>query len=257
MPLKLLCTAVIWLVFLVLTHAAHSAPIRIAITGPEGRQYQGELFLPETSAPVPVVLMVPGTDGVDQRQDLYRSRFLPEGIGTFTLDIKSGVFTSRRNRPRSNFFVPVVAEALRALRRRSDVDADHIGIMGWSFGGAVAFGLADRRNSRDLLKQGEEGFAAYAGIYGGCTRSSRRLNVPTLILIGTADTITDPDRCRYFATLYPSATVVFLEGAHHGFDKEGIDRNRGGRIMQWDRNAAATSLGRVVDFFRKHLTKGT
>ena len=106
----------------------------------------------------------------------------------------------------------------------------------------MAFGLADTRNASDLLAWGEDGFAAYAGIYGGCTRSSRRLNVPTLILIGTADTITDPDRCRYFATLYPSATVIFLEDAHHGFDKEGVDQNRRGRIMQWNSKAAATSL---------------
>ena len=114
----MLSTAVILLVLMGLTSTAHSAAIRIAITGPDGRQYQGELFLPEASAPVPIVLMVPGTDGVDQRQDLYRSRFVPEGIGTFTLDIKSGVFTSRRNRPPSNYFVPVVVEALRTLRKR-------------------------------------------------------------------------------------------------------------------------------------------
>ena len=254
---KMLSTAVILLVFMGLTFAAHSAAIRIAISSPDGRQYQGELFLPEASAPVPVVLMVPGTDGVDQRQDLYRSRFLPEGIGTFTLDIKSDVFTSRRNRPPSKYFVPVVVEALRTLRKRPEIDGHRIGIMGWSFGGAVAFGLAHSRNASDLLKWGEEGFAAYAGIYGGCTRSSRRLNVPTLILIGTADTITSPDRCRYFATLYPTATVIFLEDAHHGFDKEGVDRDRRGRIMRWDSKAAATSLDRVTDFFKKHLTKGT
>ena len=240
-----------------LTSGADSATIQIAISGPDGRQYQGELFLPEASARVPVVLMVPGTDGVDQRQDLYRSRFLPEGIGAFTLDIKSGVFTSRRNRPRSKYFVPVVVEALRNLRKRPEIDGNRIGIMGWSFGGAVAFGLAHRRNASDLLERGEEGFAAYAGIYGGCTRSSRRLNVPTLILIGTADTITDPERCRYFATLYPSATVISLEDAHHGFDKKGVDRNRGGRIMRWNGKAAATSLDRVTGFFKRHLTKGT
>ena len=251
----MLSTAVILLVFVGLTITAHSAAIRIAITGPDGQQYQGELFLPEASAPVPVVLMVPGTDGVDQRQDLYRSRFLPEGIGTFTLDIKTGVFTSRRNRPPSKYFVPVVVEALRTLRKRPQIDGDRIGIMGWSFGGAVAFGLAHKRNASDLLKWGEDGFAAYAGIYGGCTRSSRRQDVPTLILIGTADTITDPERCRYFATLYPSAAVIFLEDAHHGFDKEGVDRNRRGRIMRWDSKAAAISLDRVTGFFEKHLAK--
>ena len=239
-----------------ITALAHGAVIPIAVPGPDGRQYHGELYLPEASAPVPVVVMVPGTDGVDQRQDLYRSRLLPESIGTFTLDIKSGIFTSRRDRPPSKYFVPVVAEALRALRKRPEVDGGSIGIMGWSFGGAVAFGLADTRNAGEWLESGEEGFTAYAGIYGGCTRSRRRDHAPTLVLIGTADTITDPDKCRYFATLYPSKTVIFLKDAHHGFDKEGVDRNRRGRIMRWDSKAAAVSVDRVTEFFKRHLAGG-
>lgn len=212
---------------------AQSEIIEVTISGPDGTRFQGALHMPSAfNAPIPAVVMVPGTDGVDQRQDFYRPRLLASGIGTLTLDIKSGVFTSRTDRPPVDHFVPVVIEALRTLRERAEIDGTGIGIMGWSFGAAVALRLADGRYSSEFLNRGEDGFAAYAGIYGGCTRRSSVQSVPILVVIGTADTITDLDRCRYFARRYPSATVIFLNDIHHGFDKEGVDRSGGGRVMK-------------------------
>ena len=138
---KMMSLTIIALVLSVISPAAHSAEISIPITGPDGHLYDGILYLPNTTTPVPIVVVIPGTDGVDQRQDFYRPRLLSQGIGTFTLDIKSGVFTSRRDRPPVEHFLPVVVETLRALRKRPEVDGNRIAIMGWSFGGAVALRL--------------------------------------------------------------------------------------------------------------------
>ena len=240
---------------MLLSTVSYGESIRFAVDE-AGREFHGELHLPEQSArPAPVVVMLPGTAGVDQRQKLYRSHLLPAGIGTFVVDIKSGVFTTRHDRPRAAYFIPVAYEAMRLLRGIPDVDEERIGVMGWSFGGAVALRLAHERHAQRRLRSDEQGFAAHVGIYGGCTRSRRvRLrSVPILILIGTADTITDPGRCKTFQELHPDVTVVFLEDAHHGFDKEGEYANRGGRIMWWNREAAAKSREHVVGFFKKAL----
>ncbi len=150
---KMISLTIIALVLSIISFAAHSAEISIPITGPDGHLYDGNLYLPKATGPVPLVVMIPGTDGVDQRQDFYRPRLLSQGIGTFTLDIKSGVFTSRRNRPPVEHFLPAVVEALRTLRKRPEIDGNRIAIMGWSFGGAVVLRLVQRRYTDEFSTQ--------------------------------------------------------------------------------------------------------
>ena len=245
--------------FVLFATLAHGQSVRFVVDGFDGREFPGELNLPEKgNRPAPVVVMLPGTDGVDQRQGFYRSRLLPAGIGTFVVDTKSGVYTSRRNRPKMDRFIPVGYEAMRLLRQRPDVDGERIGVMGWSFGAGMALRLARLGSQQRWLESDERAFAAYVGIYGGCTRS-RRVNlpdVPILILFGTADEYTEPDRCDVFRELNTNVTVVYFKGAHHGFDKELVNKSPGGRTMRWNREAAEKSRGHVVDFFKKVLLSG-
>lgn len=91
---------------------------------------------------MPVLIMVPGTDGVDERQDFYRPALMAAGIGTLELDTKTGVFTSEKDRPDASVFVPVVFSALRTLRAVPAVDPDRIAILGWSAGGTVSMRAA-------------------------------------------------------------------------------------------------------------------
>ena len=214
----------------------------------DGKRYGTRLHLPKAADPVPLVVMIPGTSGVDRRQKFYRSHLLPAGIGTFVVDIKTGIFRSRRDRPPADDYIPVVLEAAKLIRKRADVDGERVGIMGWSFGGAVALRMANTEKTHAPV------FSAHVGIYGGCTRSPRvsLYNVPILMLMGTVDTIVDPNKCSDFQHNH-NVPVIFFEGAHHGFDKEGVNRNRRGRIMRWNREAAHESRDHVVRFFKEYL----
>ena len=131
--------------------------------------------------------------------------------------------------------------------------------MGWSFGGTLSLRLAHVRYTSEWLRRGERGFAAHVGLYGGCTaRSSVTLeNVPILMLIGGADTYTDPNRCDRFKENNPNVTVAAYPDVHHGFDKEGVNRERNGRIMRWHREAATDARRRVVKFLVETLRPST
>ena len=193
---RLIALSVCFALAALIPTAAYGAITERGVITAFGKRYGAELHLPKASGPVPVVVMIPGTDGVDQRQDFYRSHLLRAGIGTYVVDIKTGIFRSRRDRPPADDYIPVVSEAARRIRKRADVDGGRVGIMGWSFGGAVALRMANAEKTHAPV------FAAHVGIYGGCTRSPSvsLYNVPILILMGDADTIVDPDKCIAFST---------------------------------------------------------
>jgi len=59
----------------------------------------GIVNLPEASnEPVPVVIPVHGSAGMDSRYAFHRPALLEAGIGTFEVDFKTGVFTSLSDR---------------------------------------------------------------------------------------------------------------------------------------------------------------
>jgi dienelactone hydrolase len=213
---------------------------------------------PDRPGPFPVVVMLPGSAGVDQRQDFHRTQLLQAGIGTFVIDTKCGIYKESGNRPPHRLFLPIGFEALRVLRARPEVDKNRIAVLGWSFGGTLSLRLAHVRYTSQWLRHGERGFAAHVGLYGGCTsRQSVVLeNVPVLVLIGRADTYTDPNRCSHFKDMYSNVSVVEYPDVHHGFDKEDVDQTRRGRIMRWHRNAAVDARRRVVRFFVETLRPG-
>ncbi len=248
-------------IILIATSSPASAE-KIFVQGPDGHKYKGKLRLPDDVERSPVVVMIPGTAGVDRRQRFYRKPLLAHGIGTFVLDIKSGVFRSTRDRPEVDHNLPVVMRALRMLRKRPDIDPARVAIMGWSYGATIAMRFARQSYADELFESGEKPFAAHVGIYGGChKREHLLLDVPMLLITGLEDTIVPPERCEKFKdnypkALYPGVKVVFLENAHHGFDKKGVNKNRRGRIMRWNAEAAERSQDIVTNYFDKTLNDG-
>ncbi|UCD81490.1 MAG: hypothetical protein JSW26_08740, partial [Desulfobacterales bacterium] len=68
----------------------------LSFTGLESplKQFSGVLTLPKNNkAPVPIVLLVHGTAGVDSRYAFHKPALLEAGIGTLEVDFKTNLFT--------------------------------------------------------------------------------------------------------------------------------------------------------------------
>ena len=116
------------------------------------------------------------------------------------------------------------AAALVFLARQPFVDARRVAIVGFSQGGDVALAVAASPPSGARLR-------AAAAYYPPCAnRRGETLEVPTLILVGAADSVTPAEDCRQFVAAQPpgAARLVVLPGAGHLFDDPA---SAGGRVV--------------------------
>jgi len=84
------------------------------------RQFSGTLTLPANhKGPVPLVVLVHGTAGVDSRYAFHKPALLEAGIGTFEVDFKKDAFTGASDRPPHFHISTVGLRSPRGLARAS------------------------------------------------------------------------------------------------------------------------------------------
>lgn len=238
------------------------------------RAYRGVLRIPEGAAgPVPAVVIVHGTNGIDARGAFYRDALHAAGIATYEVDFKTGVFRDASDRPPNDEFLPLAYAALRDLRGVEAIAPDRIGILGFSLGGHLAVTTASEQNRQVWLQQ-TQGFAAHAGLYPGCRYLAQKFNYmfpteePTLIVYGTRDSYGDGTACpalrESLGGRYPGVfEFVEYPGAYHAFDLPGRERSGydpaadGKKVtIRHDAASARDARSRVTDFFRNALAGG-
>ncbi len=233
----------------------------------------GTLYLPENAPkPVPAIVLVHGTSGIDMRGAFYRASILGAGIAIFEVDFKTGIYEGPSTRPKMDTFLPMAFAALKELRKLPSIDPDRIGIMGFSMGGQIALRTAMENNRRRWLGA-SKGFIAFATFYPVCKpfikdlekSGSKLTGAPIIVFYGTDDSYGDgtavPEFKRLLATKYnfQLATVEYA-GATHGFDRNApairyYDPAAIGRRghMTWNPEAANDSRIKVVAFLRESL----
>lgn len=241
----------------------------------------GDLQLPKgVNLPVPAVLILHSSAGYKSgRGELYSRALLEKGIAT--LEIK---MFSRGNRPEQGTIATMthVYGALDYLASHSQIQPNKIGVMGMSWGGALAMRTASASIGQAFQRTTPVYFAAHAPMYPGCfglRQVQKRYKnydymtgAPVLLLWAGNDSYDSPDSCEKFFNELPtrSKSVITMHGypnATHAWDiqtRTGTDYHfdkyanelKGGKVkITADRKVTNDAKDRIVKFFQDNLQR--
>ncbi len=236
---------------------------------------RGRLNIPASDKPVPAVVLLHGSAGVDGRGAFHAAGLNAAGIATFEIEMFSS-----GGRPSRGLFatVPHSIGALFYLADRPEIDPKRIGSMGFSWGGGMAI-LNTMQRTTAVPQRPDVRYVANVAFYPVCYVFSpstpggpkitvgRMTGAQLLVLAGEKDDYDTPDACERFRNdLEPDqrkdVTVEIFPGATHKWDggrneifNDIVARNGAGGVVRItaDRELAARSRAMSVAFFRKHF----
>lgn len=231
------------------------------------------LAIPKREYKLPVILVIHGSGGVDERGALYSSHLNQAGFATLEIDmwaarnIKGGL--DRPNHVSKT--LPDVYSAIQYLKTVPEVDSNNIGLIGFSWGGVIAMLMAgDSTNNTDSLK-------ALVANYPVCWAYNKVSGYPfskvggekrLLIISGKDDLYDSPQDCSDLLRSLPDSErnktdILELDNATHAFDLKRSDSNfydpyafrgKGGSVpIRYNDNATKRSLNTVKKFFENYV----
>lgn len=244
-----------------------------------------KLRLPAGAGPFPAMIILHGSAGVDGRGAAMAEALARVGIASLEPDMwkARGLLGGVNGRARIiSDTLPDTWGAWSYLASNPDINAAQIGVMGFSWGGAVswitAFGLKPTLATPEVSAAK---FALHVPYYGGCSsylpdavggKAIARLKgkptgAPVMYVVGTKDDYeTGPDACVNLAKSYPDIPLKLrlVEGATHGFDglkassfkDDWAKDGKGAWVQITPDPAAAREVEReVVEFIRATFAK--
>lgn len=191
-------------------------------------QIHGYLSLPRGNDKYPAVIIIPGSGGYQQwMQDTFAKRLNEVGIATLIVDSFTGrgiaeTATNQAAVPMAASVVDGFA-ALQTLAQRGDIDADRVGVTGFSRGGVVSMFSQDRRLVEAVMGNKLQ-FAAHLPIYPGCSTTFEKpepTSARSLFMLGEKDDYTPAAQClAYIDRLKAAGAKVsskIYPGAYHGW----------------------------------------
>ena len=238
----------------------------------DGKHIYGKLLFPRGEAPLPLVILAHGFNGNCDKVEPYARAFAENGIAACVFDFIGGGEGSRSDGSILDMSVLTEAADLNAvidsLKQREEFDPERVFLLGRSQGGFVAAYVAEERpqdicamvllfpgfvisddmkalapDPEEIPETVELMGATIGRIYLKDAMSvdiyEKMGNYPGDVLIfhGTADSIVPLSYSERAAAAFPSAELVTIEGADHGFTG--------------DDNLYVTK--RAVDFVMAHL----
>ena len=203
----------------------------------------GNLRIPESAAPPPVVVLMPGLDSAKEELSGMEPWFLDRGLATFSID-GPGQGEAEYELPIEPAYEKPATAAIDTLEARSDVDGSRIGAMGVSLGGyyvvrAAAFEqrikaiislsgpLAVHGYMDDLPPMTREAFRvrSHSDTWEEAKRKmlgmdlrgvAERVSQPSYIITGRNDRLIPATENERMAELIAGpVTLQIIEGANH------------------------------------------
>lgn len=239
-------------------------------------QVPAELRLPPGDQ-LPAVVVVHGSAGIDSRGRFHIDALNAAGIATLEIDMWTprGV-SGGANRPQGvPETLPDAYGALQFLAQHPRIDAQRIGIMGFSWGGVVTM-LTATKPYTDLYMGSTLQFKAHAPLYPVCWvynqvpgyEFAAFTGAPVFLQGGELDTYDLPDTCPNLeqavdatapgvldVTMYPNATHAFDRNEPEITVNDPIAHlGAGGEVVfRYNAEAAAQARAAVVAFFARTL----
>lgn len=151
---------------------------------------QGKLSLPAHAGwhaghghrKLPAVLILHGSAGVDARGDFYEAALNAAGIATLQIDMwqARGVSNPSQRPSAPVLTYPDAFSALAYLAQRPEIDGARVGVLGFSWGGLVSLGAAERLYAGRF--GGSRSFKAHVAHYPVCYPWN---NAPLLAVLRT------------------------------------------------------------------------
>ena len=221
-----------------------------------------QLWLPPGNGPFPAVLVMHSCSGITDNTRSLAGRLVGWGYAAVIVDS----FGPRNQRSicESVDLIPTPVRALDAhnaatyLRTLPDIQADRIGIVGFSHGGGATLWAAI--DERIPVDRGGRPFQAAVAYYPGCSGGKivEPFATDVLILVGKDDTWTPAD--LFLKTVAARANqarppaIKVYPGAVHGFDIGGLPvATTYGHMVGGNAEVAADSYVMTKDFFDARL----
>ncbi len=196
---------------------------------------KGFITYPEGASadnPVPAMVIVPGSGGIAPgREHEYAAWFNQRGIAAFVVEYyEPRGFTNDDNymiRTSAVTEFDLISDAYSALKLLGSspkIDAERIGIIGFSYGGMAARLAMDSRIHAALAPESPP-FSLHIDVYGPCFQDLQSTDVgsaPLLTLRGTEDASNDLPACERrenaLRALGTEVTAHIYEGAGHAWE---------------------------------------
>jgi dienelactone hydrolase len=229
----------------------------------------------ENPSPMPAVVILHNSGGVDSTGKFYAKALNNSGIATLELDLwgARGLLGGTDNRPESpQETLPDVFAALHYLVEREEIDAERIGVIGFSWGGVLSMLTATEQYMS--MTGTPYRFAGHVAHYPLCWVYNRvpgfefdnLTGAPVMIQTGALDDYDQPETCPLMVSSLGEVEKDLVElkvykNAYHAWDRLEPELlvtdptshlGTGGEVLlSPNKKIAKRSRRKVVNFFQE------